>query len=323
MRLKQLNEGYKVLPAINKEKYQARSGLEGPFSTLSGKVVYYDPKEGSYYDPDTDMYISYDEFQNYDKDYSGMKDERDEVTEANETKYGIVRYPDTAISYIKNDGNGWEHIFDKSYGFEGPVDKDDLQYAKKIEKEKIPGRMLEACSGGRKKRKMSEAEGEVHTVYINGKKWKSFTKKETADKAAATIAARGKKTEVKTGPAPQFKPRAETPMPTPKPQDPKQKAAMDKALKSIEMSFGPERKAITDQVLAMSRTAEMLTNPKWADRAWKNVDQYGIKDKADLVRELQMMIADEQRVQDDDLDGHIYGPDSNIRQMRKALDKIS
>ena len=22
-------------------------------------------------------------------------------------KYGIVRYPDTAISYIKNDGNGW------------------------------------------------------------------------------------------------------------------------------------------------------------------------------------------------------------------------
>jgi len=25
---------------------QARSGLEGPFSTLSGKVVYYDPKEG-------------------------------------------------------------------------------------------------------------------------------------------------------------------------------------------------------------------------------------------------------------------------------------
>ena len=432
MRLKQLNEGYKVLPAINKEKYQARSGLEGPFSTLSGKVVYYDPKEGSYYDPDTDMYMSYDEFQNYDKDYSGMKDERDEVTEAqidkmkfvskgfsnrkeaerqndqlvgsgkasqksyvykhkdnkfyvvdmkderdevkeaggyytqpvydmikkhgyekvmhelltaldadviqsflqraefdesvNEadtTKYGIVRYPDTAISYIKNDGNGWEHIFDKSYGFEGPVDKDDLQYAKKIEKEKIPGRMLAAYSGGREKRKMSEAEGEVHTVYINGKKWKSFTKKETADKAAATITARGKKAEVKTGPAPQYKPRAETPMPTPKPQDPKQKSAMDKALKSIEMSFGPERKAITDQVLAMSRTAEMLTNPAWADRAWKNVDQYGIKDKADLVRELQMMIADEQRVQDDDLDGHIYGPDSNIRQMRKALDKIS
>ena len=186
-------EGYKVLPPMDKEKYQARDGLEGPFSTLSGKVVYYDPKEGKYYDPDTDMYMSYDEFRRYDDDYKGMKDERDEVkeaggyytqpvydmiekhgyekvmhelltklhadtiqdflqraeldesvSEASETKYGIVRYPDTAISYIKNDGNGWEHIFDKSYGFEGPVDKADLKYAKKIAKEKIPSRMMES-----------------------------------------------------------------------------------------------------------------------------------------------------------------------------------
>ena len=74
-------EGYKVMPPMD-PKYVERSGLEGPFTTLSGKVVYYDPKEGSYYDPDTDIYMSYDEFQNYDKDYSGMKDERDEnVTE--------------------------------------------------------------------------------------------------------------------------------------------------------------------------------------------------------------------------------------------------
>ena len=256
----ELQEGYKVMPPMD-PKYVERKGLEGPFTTLSGKVVYYDPKEGSYYDPDTDMYISYDEFQDYDNDYSDMKDENDEVEEGNEfsgalanakksgkkefnvggktyqvenyqdrynaaastrnaikvnksnasmpqdavrkvsgdssythannpaykakanarkndglgqnadvikrmkpnpkdgkfiwgrdtltdgvneTKYGIVRYPDTAISYIKNDGNGWEHIFDKSYGFEGPVDKEDLKYAKKIAKEKIPSRMFEA-----------------------------------------------------------------------------------------------------------------------------------------------------------------------------------
>ena len=139
----ELKEGYKVMPPMD-PKYVERKGLEGPFTTLSGKVVYYDPKEGSYYDPDTDMYISYDEFQDYDKDYSDMKDERDEVKEADETKYGIIYYPDTAISYIKNDGNGWVHIFDKSYGFEGPVDKADLKYAKKIAKEKIPSRMFEA-----------------------------------------------------------------------------------------------------------------------------------------------------------------------------------
>ena len=72
--LKSTLEGYKVMPPMD-SKYVARSGLEGPFTTLSGKVVYYDPKEGKYYDPDTDIYLSYDEFQQYDNDYSGIGDE--------------------------------------------------------------------------------------------------------------------------------------------------------------------------------------------------------------------------------------------------------
>ena len=281
----EINEGYKVLPPIDKDKYGEIDGLEGPFRTLNGHVVYYDPKEGSYYDKDKDMYISYDEFRQMDNDYSGMKDERDEVKEAklspeqreelddlidmvkygtspstyddgaldsamqalntirskfgdkvadqvgdgihdfhfpkhgmapgtygtdrlaskkptaikkdgkidsrsakstkrdiksnlrsmgkkdpkrlgeaDETKYGIIRYPDTAISYIKNDGNGWEHIFDKSYGFEGPVDKDDLQYAKKIAKEKIPSRMFES-SEMMTEAQFDEAAGEKDACY--------------------------------------------------------------------------------------------------------------------------------------------------------------
>lgn len=41
--------------------YEERSGLEGPFRTTSGKVVYYDPKEGKYYDPSTDMYLEVEE----------------------------------------------------------------------------------------------------------------------------------------------------------------------------------------------------------------------------------------------------------------------
>ncbi len=72
--LKSTLEGYKVMPPMD-SKYVARKGLEGPFTTLSGKVVYYDPKEGKYYDPDTDIYLSYDEFQQYDNDYSGIGDE--------------------------------------------------------------------------------------------------------------------------------------------------------------------------------------------------------------------------------------------------------
>ena len=57
------------------------------------------------------------------------------------TKYAIIRYPDTAISYIKNDGEGWEHIYDRSYGFRGKVDKKDLKHMSPIEKENMPKRM--------------------------------------------------------------------------------------------------------------------------------------------------------------------------------------
>lgn len=56
-----------VVPSFDKEKYQGRNGLEGPFRLRNGKVVYYDPQEGSYYDPDTDMYISYDDYKKMDE----------------------------------------------------------------------------------------------------------------------------------------------------------------------------------------------------------------------------------------------------------------
>ena len=60
-------EGYMVLPAIDRTKYTPMRGMEGPFPTMSGKVLYYDPKAGQYYDRDSDMYISYDQYMEYDK----------------------------------------------------------------------------------------------------------------------------------------------------------------------------------------------------------------------------------------------------------------
>lgn len=65
--LSAVNEGWSILPDIDREKYQERDGLEGPIMTKSGKVVYYDPKEGNYYDPDKDMYITYDEWKALDE----------------------------------------------------------------------------------------------------------------------------------------------------------------------------------------------------------------------------------------------------------------
>ena len=166
---------------------------------------------------------------------------------------------------------------------------------------------------------MNEDESkQVYTVYINGKKWKAFYKEETANKAAATIAAKGKKTEVKAGPAPEYKPREFKPV-TPKPQDPKQKAAMDKALASIDATFGPEQRAISDQVLAMARTAKMLQDPKWADRAWSNVEPYGIKNVKDLKQELKIMRNNQKEVMDADTENLNKNPESNIKHIDRSL----
>ena len=50
---------YTVLPNAS-ANWGPRKGLEGPFN-FSGRVLYYDNKEGSYYDPLTDFYVSQEE----------------------------------------------------------------------------------------------------------------------------------------------------------------------------------------------------------------------------------------------------------------------
>jgi hypothetical protein len=48
--------GSTVSPGIDKDEYPPIKGMEGPFRYRSGKILYYDPKEGEYYDRKTDMY---------------------------------------------------------------------------------------------------------------------------------------------------------------------------------------------------------------------------------------------------------------------------
>ena len=57
--------GYKIVASKEqmdemRTKYGPRKGLEGPFN-FSGRVLYYDNKEGAYWDPRTDFYVSQDE----------------------------------------------------------------------------------------------------------------------------------------------------------------------------------------------------------------------------------------------------------------------
>ena len=48
----------KRAPKMPSHSYGPRKGLEGPFQYGSGKVLYWDAKEGAYYDPGADMYLS-------------------------------------------------------------------------------------------------------------------------------------------------------------------------------------------------------------------------------------------------------------------------
>ena len=50
--------GYRVVDTqdVMRDRYGPRKGLEGPFN-FSGRVLYYDNKQGQYYDPSTDFYV--------------------------------------------------------------------------------------------------------------------------------------------------------------------------------------------------------------------------------------------------------------------------
>ena len=43
------------------KKFGPRKGLEGPFTFVNGRVLYYDAKEGQYYDPLTDFFVGNEE----------------------------------------------------------------------------------------------------------------------------------------------------------------------------------------------------------------------------------------------------------------------
>lgn len=52
--------GFRVLGQRD-SRFQPIKGLEGPFYFANGRVLYYDPKQGEYYDSTTDFYVSREE----------------------------------------------------------------------------------------------------------------------------------------------------------------------------------------------------------------------------------------------------------------------
>jgi hypothetical protein len=65
VRNKEQQVAYKIIASKEqmdemRVKYSPRKGLEGPFN-FSGRVLYYDVKEGQYYDPSSDFYLEQSE----------------------------------------------------------------------------------------------------------------------------------------------------------------------------------------------------------------------------------------------------------------------
>ena len=53
----------------DRERWTERKGLEGPFFYPNGRVIYYDPKEGRYWDPTTDFYLDHEEAAELKQDF--------------------------------------------------------------------------------------------------------------------------------------------------------------------------------------------------------------------------------------------------------------
>lgn len=64
--------GYKVFEVdLMRNQYGPREGLEGPFNFL-GRVLYYDPKEGKYWDPRTDFYVDQTEMDTLNRNLQNL-----------------------------------------------------------------------------------------------------------------------------------------------------------------------------------------------------------------------------------------------------------
>ena len=48
--------GHRIMPKIT-DGYGPRKGLEGPYRYPNGRVLYYDPRAGEYWDPRTDFFV--------------------------------------------------------------------------------------------------------------------------------------------------------------------------------------------------------------------------------------------------------------------------
>ena len=110
-----------TLPRLDKTRYQPRKGLEGPFMTKSGQVVYYDKTFGQYYNSDTDMYIDYDDWKKMNED-----------APANATGTAVAGTGDDSSTVVVKKKKPLQDKLMKRMGIKETIDRTipDLEYPK-------------------------------------------------------------------------------------------------------------------------------------------------------------------------------------------------
>ena len=110
-----------TLPRLDKTRYQPRKGLEGPFMTKSGQVVYYDKTFGQYYNSDTDMYIDFDDWKKMNED-----------APANATGTAVAGTGDDSSTVVVKKKKPLQDKLMKRMGIKEAIDRavPDLEYPK-------------------------------------------------------------------------------------------------------------------------------------------------------------------------------------------------
>ena len=146
------------LPSINRAKYGKRGGLEGPFMTKSGQVVYYDHKKGQYLDPDRDIYLSYDDWKKLSED-----------APANATGSAVVGTGDDSSTVVVKKKKPLQDKLMKRMGIKEAIDRavPDLEYPEdEITKRK--NQLKEMASQSEKKKLPYDKETDQPKKYVAG-----------------------------------------------------------------------------------------------------------------------------------------------------------
>ena len=146
------------LPPINRTKYGKRGGLEGPFMTKSGQVVYYDHKKGQYLDPDRDIYLSYDEWKKLSED-----------APANATGTAVAGTGDDSSTVVVKKKKPMQDKLMRRMGIKEAIDRavPDLEY-EVDEITKRTNQLKEMASQSEKKKLPYDKETDQPKKYVAG-----------------------------------------------------------------------------------------------------------------------------------------------------------